>query len=184
MDRSTAAEDGVTEEINVFRAAVSVSPRAKPSNYSTTWAPHDARRRTRRDLSAMLGDGASYSVMVGIGENYLPAFALALGMGEVVAGLIACVPLLAGAMLQLVSPLGVRQMGSYRRWVSISAAIQAASFVPLVAAATIGQIPLVLLFLVAGLYWGAGMSAGPAWSTWATSIVPARMRPRSRSLAY
>lgn len=134
--------------------------------------------RTRRDLNAMLGDGAAYSVMVGVGENYLPAFALALGMGEVIAGLIACVPLLAGATLQLVSPYGVRRVGSYRRWVAGCAAVQAASFLPLIAAALVGKIPVPLLFLLAGSYWGAGMSTGPAWSTWATSIVPARIRPR------
>jgi MFS family permease len=126
----------------------------------------------------MLGDGAAYSVMVGIGEHYLPAFALAMGMGQVVAGLIACVPLLAGAMLQLVSPYGVSKLGSYRRWVSLCAAVQAASFLPLVAAAWLGSIPVAGLFIIAGLYWGAGMSAGPAWSAWATAIVPARLRSR------
>jgi len=132
----------------------------------------------RRDLNAMLGDGAAYSVMVGVGEHYLPAFALALGMGEVVSGLVACVPLLAGAILQLVSPYGVRRLGSYRRWVATCAAVQASSFVPLVVAAFFGQIPVALLFLIAGAYWGAGMSTGPAWSTWATSIVPPRIRSR------
>jgi MFS family permease len=126
----------------------------------------------------MLADGASYSVMVGVGEHYLPAFALALGMGEVVSGLVASVPLLAGAILQLISPYGVRRLGSYRRWVATCAAVQAGSFIPLVAAASFGQIPIVLLFLIAGTYWGAGMSAGPAWSTWATSIVPPRLRSR------
>jgi MFS family permease len=101
-----------------------------------------------------------------------------MGMGEVVAGLIACVPLLAGALLQLVSPYGVRKLRSYRRWVSLCAAMQATSFIPLFAAACAGSIPVVVLFLIAGMYWGAGMSAGPAWSAWATSIVPARVRPR------
>ena len=32
-------------------------------------------------------DAAAFSVMVGCGETYLPAFALALGMGPVDAGL-------------------------------------------------------------------------------------------------
>ncbi|HQU47337.1 MAG TPA: hypothetical protein PK867_31330 [Pirellulales bacterium] len=41
---------------------------------------------SRHDLRAMLGDGAAFSVMVGIGETYLPAFALAAGLGEVAAG--------------------------------------------------------------------------------------------------
>jgi len=92
--------------------------------------------------------------------------------------LIACVPLLAGAVLQLVSPYGVSKLGSYRRWVSLCAAVQAASFIPLAAAAWLGSIPVAALFLVAGLYWGAGMSAGPAWSAWATALVPARVRSR------
>jgi hypothetical protein len=30
-----------------------------------------------------MGDGASCSVMIGAGETYLPAFALAAGLGEV-----------------------------------------------------------------------------------------------------
>ncbi len=132
----------------------------------------------RRDLRAMTADGATYSVMVGVGESYLPAFALALGMGEVVAGLIACVPLLAGAVLQLVSPYAVRKIGSYRRWVVACVTIQAASFAPLVVAALIGHIPVLLLFVLAGTYWAAGMATGPAWATWATTIVPERVRSR------
>src|ERR1700728_585759 len=63
--------------------------------------------RTRRDLQAMLGDGISFSLMVGMGETYLPAFVLALGMGQVASGLIGTIPLLVGAILQLVSPLAV-----------------------------------------------------------------------------
>jgi len=35
----------------------------------------------------------------------------------VAAGLITTLPLLAGALLQLVSPAGVRRIGSHRRWV-------------------------------------------------------------------
>ena len=55
----------------------------------------------RKDLRASLADGASFSVMVGIGETYLAAFVLALGMGEIAAGLISSIPLLAGSVLQL-----------------------------------------------------------------------------------
>jgi MFS family permease len=124
----------------------------------------------------MLADGASFSVMVGIGESYLPAFALALGMGELVGGLISTVPLLVGATLQLVSPAMVRRMGSYRRWVVLCATLQAASFLPLLAAALVGSMPVALLFLLASLYWGAGLAAGPTWNTWAESLVPKGVR--------
>jgi hypothetical protein len=53
--------------------------------------------------------------MVGFGETYPPAFVLAVGLGEIMAGLIASVPLLAGGLMQLASPAGVRILGSHKR---------------------------------------------------------------------
>ena len=138
-----------------------------------------SRRRPtqlRSDLRAMSADASAFSVMVGIGETYLPAFALAVGVGEVAAGLLASVPPLAGAVLQLASPAAVRQLGSHRRWVVVCAVTQALSFVPLIVAALAGAIPTLLIFLVATLYWGSGMGTGPAWNTWVGTIVPSRLR--------
>ena len=131
----------------------------------------------RRDLRAMLGDGVSFSVMLGVGESYLPAFALALGYGDVTAGLVATIPMLAGALLQLASPAAVGMLDSHRRWIVLCAALQALCFAPLVVSALAHQMDLVLLFAVASLYWGLGMSTGPAWTTWASSLVPQRLRP-------
>jgi MFS family permease len=125
----------------------------------------------------MLGDGVAFSVMVGIGESYLPAFALALGHGDVVAGLVATLPMLAGALLQLGSPAAVGLLDSHRRWIVLCAGLQALCFVPLVASALTHSMDLVVLFGVASLYWGLGMSTGPAWTTWASSLVPWRLRP-------
>ncbi|MFO0688068.1 MAG: MFS transporter [Myxococcota bacterium] len=131
----------------------------------------------RRDLRAMLGDGVAASVMVGIGESYLPAFALALGHGDVVSGLVATVPMLAGALLQLASPAAVGILDSHRRWIVLCAGLQALCFAPLVVAALAREMDLGLLYAIASLYWGLGMSTGPAWTAWASSLVPARMRP-------
>ena len=50
--------------------------------------------RVRGNLAKSLWDGVFFSLMVGLGETYLPAFALALGHGEVLAGLVATVPML------------------------------------------------------------------------------------------
>lgn len=55
--------------------------------------------------------------MVGCGETYLPAFALAAGFGPVAAGLVATIPLLAGAIAQLITPLAVVRLGTNRGWV-------------------------------------------------------------------
>ncbi len=124
--------------------------------------------------------------MVGIGETYLVAFALAVGIGEVAAGLLSTVPMVAGGLLQLVSPLAVRRLNSRRRWVMTCAATQALSFLPLIAIACVGRAPAVVIFLIAAVYWGAGLGAGPAWNAWVGRLVPNAIRTRyfaRRSLA-
>ena len=131
---------------------------------------------TRRDLRAIIADGAACSVMIGIGENYLAPFALALGKGELVAGLITSIPLLAGAVLQTMTPAAVRRLGSHRRWVVACVACQALSFVPLAIAARVGTIPVWLLFILAAVYWGSGMASGPAWTSWVDTLIPHRLR--------
>lgn len=124
----------------------------------------------------MTSDGVAYSVMVGFGETYLVAFALALGIGEVVAGLVSTVPLLVGAILQMATPWALRRLGSHRRWIVLCVIVQACSFVPLVVAALLGMMPAVLLHAVAAIYWGAGLAAGSAWNTWVGTIVPKDIR--------
>ncbi|MEZ6106012.1 MAG: hypothetical protein R3B96_07835 [Pirellulaceae bacterium] len=61
-------------------------------------------RELRRNLWACCADGGAFSVMVGIGETYVPAFVLALGLGQVSAALVATLPILAGGVLQMFAP--------------------------------------------------------------------------------
>jgi len=56
-------------------------------------------RQGRRTLRVITAEGMASAVMVGTGETYVAAFVLALGFGRVVAGLVASVPLLAGATI-------------------------------------------------------------------------------------
>jgi MFS family permease len=137
-----------------------------------------ATRSLKQDLRANLADGAGFSVMMGAGEAYLPAFALALGLGEVLSGLVASVPMMAGAVLQLASPAAVRRLGSHKRWVVICATCQALSFLPLIAAAIVGRLPALGVFAVASVYWACGLATGPAWNTWMEGLVPRSIRPR------
>ena len=131
---------------------------------------------TRHALRLVFRDGVAYSVMVGVGEHYLAAFVLALGLGEVTAGLVATVPLLAGGLLQLVTPWGVHRLGSRRRWVVACAILQALAFLPLLVGAWLGRIPTWAVFAAAALYWAGGMAAGSAWNVWVERIVPVRLR--------
>lgn len=132
----------------------------------------------RRDRRSILGDGVAFSVMVGTGESYLAAFVLAAGLGEVAAGLIATVPMLGGAVLQLVSPWAVRKLRSHRRWVVACALLQALSFAPLIVQAWRGHASLALVYLAAAAYWGFGFATGPAWNTWVGSLIPPTERAR------
>lgn len=135
-------------------------------------------RALRTSLRDGVVDGGAFSVMVGCGETYLPAFVLAVGLGEVVAGLVATVPMLLGAALQLLSPRMIPRIGSHRRWVVLCATLQAAAFLPLVIAACVGRVGALAVVLIATLYWAGGIAAGPAWNTWMSRAVPVPLRPR------
>ena len=148
----------------------------------TTLAPHPPiaeplARGNPRDLRAMMNDGAAFSVMVGLGETYFPVFALAAGYGAAVAGWLTTLPLLAGGLLQLVTPYAVARLDSFRRWVVACALIQGLSFLPLVLAGLQGRVSLLLLFTCATLYWAFGLAAGPAWNTWVETLIPPPQRP-------
>ncbi|MCO6457017.1 MAG: MFS transporter [Pirellulaceae bacterium] len=132
----------------------------------------------RRDLNCSLGDGAAFGGMVGFGETYFAAFVLAVGLGELTAGLVSSVPLIAGGLMQTVSPLAVRSLRSHKRWVVLCASIQALVFVPFVWAALSGRISAAGALAAAAVYWGAGLATGPAWNTWIGTLVPRAIRPR------
>jgi MFS family permease len=136
------------------------------------------RINVRKNLRTIFVEGVAFSVMVGIGETYLSAFVLALGMGEVASGLIATVPLVAGGILQLGTPMGIRLVGSHRRWVVLCATTQAVTFAPLIISAMAGRIPGIFVFLIASIYWASGMATGPAWNVWVERLIPPAVRTR------
>ena len=114
--------------------------------------------------------------MVGIGETYFAAFASALGSRRDFAGLIATLPMLAGASLQLATPWALRRFRSYRTWVVLCASLQAAALLamPIAALASIGTAAAIWVFVAAALYWAASQATGPAWNTWIEEIIPKR----------
>ncbi len=132
----------------------------------------------RRNLSAIRADGFAFSLMVGLGETWIPAFVLAAGFGEYSAAMVASLPILLGSILQLLAPAILYRAGQYRRFVVAAAAIQAGSMGLLCGLALAGQFPVWLVFLAATVYWAAGLSTGPAWNTWVEHLVPTRIRAK------
>jgi MFS family permease len=148
------------------------------STATTTIAVTDPNQTENRNLSHSMGDAAFFGGMVGCGETYFPAFALAIGLGETASGLVASIPLLVGGTLQLASPIAIRWLGSYQRWIVTGAVLQALAFIPLALAAWSGSLTLPMFLLIASVYWAAGLATGPAWNTWIERIVPPSRRTR------
>lgn len=144
-------------------------PAARPGGAAVPWG-------TRRDLRVSIADAAAYSLMVGCGETFFPAFTLALGLGPVAAGLTAGVPVIVGAILQLFAPLGLARVGSNRAWVIACTVVQSLSFAPLVWWALRGRAGLGELLVAVSVYWAAGMAGAPAWTAWIATLVPTRVR--------
>ncbi len=135
-------------------------------------------RSPRPTMRRSMIDGGAFSIMVGLGEWYLPAFVLALAFGEVASGLVATVPMVIGSLLQLAGFAGVRRLRSHKRWVLAVVAVQACSFVPLAIGAASGSMPLWAVFAAATMYWAGGLAGGAAWSTWIGTLIPGRCRSR------
>lgn len=123
-------------------------------------------------LRFSLWDAFFFSLMVGIGETYLPAYALSVGMPEWLAGMFATVPMISGALIQLFSPWMLVRVGSIKKWVVGAGLVQALAFLPLVYFCFTGSQSVFWIFFFASLYWGAGFSAGPTWNYWMGQLVP------------
>lgn len=116
--------------------------------------------------------------MVGVSEMFFIPFVLALGVGEVSAGLYFTIPYLCGSVLQLLAPWGVSFLKSPRKWVLCCAVAQCLSFIPLIDGAIRGALPAWVIFASFALYWGAAIGGGPAWAAWVAALIPSNIRPK------
>jgi len=133
-------------------------------------------RIQKQNIHSSIKDSIFYSLMVGMGENFLCAFLLALGAGDVGAGLVSVIPILMGSVLQLYSSYGLKFFSSYKKWVVTCVLIQAFSFVPLVIVGFQGKAPLWMVFFFISLYWGSGMAASTSWNVWIANLVSDNMK--------
>lgn len=113
--------------------------------------------------------------MVGLGESFFVAYALSQGISDFIASLISTLPLVAGALMQLIAPWGIRKVGSYHGWAVSMATLQALALFA-IAVATQFSPSVLLLFSLVAFYWGCGLAVGPAWNSWMSKIVPVRVR--------
>ncbi len=129
-------------------------------------------------------DSALHSAMVGLGESYLVAFALAAGLGEVAGGLVTPVPQFAGAAAALLMPRVLAAVGSIRAVTVLAVVLQGSSLLAYAGAAVWAQagpggtLPAWVLFVLSGLYWTGAYTSSPVWNVWAGTMFPGRVRAR------
>jgi MFS family permease len=132
----------------------------------------------RADLRYSTADGAGYSLMFGMGEQYIGAFAVALHASSITTGLLTAIPMFIAGTLQLLTPHILRRWPIHRTWIVGCAAAQAVSLLLMPLAIFMGDWRISFMFACVTLYWAAGMGTGPPWNTWIEGMVPARIRAR------
>lgn len=134
--------------------------------------------RENRSLRASLRDGMSHAVMLGAGESYLNAFAIFLRGSAFQIGLLASLPPLVGAALQILAISAVEKMRSRRALVVYGAILQALLWVPIALIPLLLPAPLqvwVLLAIVTA-YFTCASIATPSWNSLIGELVPVGAR--------
>jgi MFS family permease len=123
-------------------------------------------------------EGALHALMVGVAESYLGAFAVELGHGPRQLALLSTLPLLAGAAVQLSSPLLCAWLGSRKRLALMGALGQTASLAALLAIAATESHSVGALLAAQLGYWVSGGAMAPAWNAWMATLTVHTDRPR------
>jgi hypothetical protein len=146
-----------------------------------------APSQLRRDLRTCTVDGACYTLMLGLGQEYFAKLAVLLGLGDATVGLIESIPPAIATLAQQFSILLIIAAGSYRRVVWVSAAFQGITLFLLAAltawASTRTNAPAAppltaVLFALVSLYYIGAFAGGPAWMALIGMAIPNRVMPR------
>jgi len=132
-------------------------------------------------LKAAIRDGVSYSVMLGAGETYLGPFGIFLRATTLQVGLLATLPQLFAAIVQLVSAQAMPRFRSRRAVIIAGALAQALLWAPIALLPFVfgsGLFPVFLLIGLVTLYRVANGVTVPVWSSLIGDLVPPAIRGR------
>jgi MFS family permease len=129
---------------------------------------HETRNKVKKSLRISVLDGASYSAMLGLTQNYVTPFALALKATTLQIGLLTSVPNLFAAVAQLAGPGLVVRTGSRKGIILPAAFIHAICWLPLFLLPYFFRSPGVWLLL--GFYAIATAADVMSWAPWGSMI--------------
>jgi MFS family permease len=132
-----------------------------------------------RSLRHSLWDGVYFSAMIGSAESYFSAFAVHLRATTAQIGVLAALPPLLAAFMQLASAWLGRRLGRRRGIIVFGALLQAATLVPLALlplAAPGFAVPLLILCAI--VYFAGPNLGSPQWGSLMGDLVPETHRGR------
>lgn len=118
-------------------------------------------------------EGFFYSLMVGIGETYLVAYALHLGVSERKAAIIGILPLVLGSVLQFPVLRIFRLLKNYRKMMVSFSAMQGIFLLStcLAQLEILHRYQFEFLFFCSTGYWTLALAAGPTWNAWLGQLI-------------
>ena len=145
-------------------ASESPSPAQSPSE-----APLSSNFRDRSKTLSIL-EGSLNSITIGLTSNFVSAFAVALGVSNFVIGMIATLPSLIGAVVQLLVTIFRKMFATRKKHVVFFAVLQALMWLPLLYAPALHNPgPWLVLFITLNTVFG--MLIGPVWNSWMGDII-------------
>ncbi len=140
----------------------------------------DAPPRVRRALGWSAAEGTLFSVMDGLAGPGLGLYAVALGMPDLVVGLLGSLPWLAGSLSQLLCPWLEQRFGSRKRAILAGGLVHALAMaaIPWVESVPPGTPRAAALLAVACLSLAGFLVTVPLWASWMGDLLPPLARER------
>ncbi|MBI2832658.1 MAG: MFS transporter [Chloroflexi bacterium] len=131
----------------------------------------------QRSLKVSIFDGSAFSAMVGLTQDYMVPFALALRATTAQVGLLSSIPNLAMALSQLAAPRLVQWVGNRKGLILPAVFMQALMWLPILLVPYLfpaGKVWWLIAFFTFGTVFGT--IGNPAWGSMMADLVPPWMR--------
>ena len=140
----------------------------------------DAPPRVRRAMAWSAADGTLFAIMDGLSGPALGLYAVALGMPDLVVGLLGSLPWLAGSLSQLLSPWLERLCVTRKRAILLSGLVHMLAWilVPCVEFLPTGLPRAAMLVGIACLGSAGWLVGVPLWASWMGDLLPPLAREK------
>jgi len=137
------------------------------------------KNRVKNSLKYSVLDGSAYAAMLGLTQNYITPFALALKATTAQIGLLTSFPNFAMAISQMAAPDLAEKAGSRKAFILPVVFLHALTWIPMLLIPFFfhnSPVWWLIVFVTANMVLGA--LANPAWGSMMADLVPVRLRGR------